>query len=137
MPLPNLIHPVNIIVDRLDVSSTVMDDDFREPVSQGARIASVTVPGQVRWGKAEGLKGQPAGPSYEYSGYVTFRKTDLDALSFMIKEGDRLKNLGSTATDVYVVGLQWLGHYPDQAGPSLLRAYFHDRRPAKLPGSFP
>jgi hypothetical protein len=36
-----------------------------------------------------------------------------------------------TELDVYVTKLRYEGHYPDQHGPGLVKAFFNDRAPER------
>ena len=44
---------------------------------------------------------------------------------------DRFKKIGSVDTDVFITRLEFQGHYPDQGGPTLVKAHFTDRQPSK------
>jgi len=131
VPIPNLIHPVPIRVQRENKSSTFVDDDFREPVQQAARLTEFTVGGQVLWGRASSVKPGRGGPQEEYDGYVLFRYVDLETLGQEIKRGDRFALIGKIQTDVYVIYLQPCAHYGDQLGATMVKAYFKDRTPSR------
>jgi len=60
-----------------------------------------------------------------------FRKVDLDAAGLVLQREDRFAKMGHVETDVYVISIEWQGHYPDQGGPSLLKAHFEDRGPSR------
>jgi hypothetical protein len=129
--IPNLLHPVPISVEKIDRASTYYDPDAREPIQQAARATTVVVQGQVNWGTQKGLEPAKAGPREGATGYVLFRRVDLDAAGVTLEDNDRFAKLGDVETDVYVDRLEWEGHYPDQGGPTLVKAYFSDRQPAK------
>lgn len=131
MTVPNLLHPVPISVEKIDRASTYYDPDAREPIMQAARKTIVVVPGQVNWGTQKGLEPQKAGPREGATGYVLFRHTDLTAAGLTLEDNDRFAKLGNVETDVYIDRLEHEGHYPDQGGPTLVKAYFSDRAPAK------
>lgn len=131
MTVPNLIHPVPCVIEKINRGATHMDEDAREPITQAARDATVTVPGQVNWGTQMGLEPQKAGPREGAAGYVLFRRVDLAAASITLEDNDRFAKLGDVETDVYIDRLEWQGHYPGAGGPTLVKAYFVDRRPAK------
>ncbi|KKN79938.1 hypothetical protein LCGC14_0334460 [marine sediment metagenome] len=131
MPNPNLIHPVPVQIQQIDRSETFMDPDAREPIQHAARTVTVTVQGQPRW-NSQLLKGHDRGGSTETSlGYVLFRLSDLNAQSVVLQVNDRFKKIGSVNTDVFIVRLEFQGHYPDQDGPTLVKAHFEDRQPSK------
>jgi hypothetical protein len=122
-------------VSRLNKAATLYDEDTREPIQQAEHYSSVTVPGQVSWVDTSKMEPTKGGIIQNAQGYVLFRKVDLDALSFMIQINDRITKMGHVDADVYVERIEWLGHYPDQIGPSLVKAFFSDRLPAKQPGA--
>ena len=131
MPLPRLLHPVDIHVEKIDRAATAYDHDAREPIVQAARKTIVVVPGQVNWGTQKGLEPSKAGPREGASGYVLFRHTDLTVAGLTLEDNDRFAKLGNVDTDLYVDRLEHTAHYGDQGGPTLVKAYFSDRAPAK------
>ena len=64
-------------------------------------------------------------------GYVLFRRIDLDTAGITLQRQDRFSKLGHVETDVYIVRLEHTAHYPDQGGPTLVKAYFEDRGPSR------
>jgi hypothetical protein len=136
---PNLIHPVDVEVEKLSRSTTIVDDDFREPIQQGDRSLRVTVPGQPKWLFDDKNIPSKLGSDSEADGYVLFRTQDLRAADggagITIDQGDRFISLGTAPNkrdiDVYVIQVQPAGHYDDQGGPSLIRAFFKDRHPSR------
>lgn len=131
MVLPNLIHPIAIVIEQITTGGTIYDPDTREPIQQAARAARVTCPGQVSWTLDKSYRPEPQGPQEESIGYIMFRYADLNALGITIKREDRFAKMGWQDTDVYVTKVQPMGHYPDQNGASLVRCYFKDRQPSK------
>ena len=131
MPLPNLIHPVPVIIEQLDEGETYYDEDAREPIQDGARPVQVTLQGQVEWRSQKNAQQTRAGVVEGADGYVLFRLIDLAAAGITIDREDRFARIGGIDTDVYVHRLEWVGHYPEFGGPTLLKAYFEDRGPAR------
>jgi hypothetical protein len=131
MPVPNLIHPVPIIVEQLGTSDTLMDNDIREPIQQSVRAASKTVQGQVNWDESDGLRMAAGGNMPSSSGYVLFRFVDLDAKSIILKVNDRLLKIGHAVTNVYITRFKLVGHYPDTGGATMVKAFFDDRTPSR------
>ncbi len=132
MPVPNLLHPVPIIVEQIDHASTLWDEDARESVQQASRSTPVTLQGQVKWGAVEEVEMERQGVAEGADGYVLFRKIDLDALGITLAPNDRFTAIAHVETDVYILKLQPMGHYTDQGGHTLVRAWFEDRTPAKV-----
>lgn len=131
MAIPNLIHPVPIVIRQIDESETIYDDDMREPVQQTVRGASVTVNGQVKWGMEKSFTSTARGAEEGSDGYVLFRYVDLAAAGITLKREDRFLKLGNVDVDVYVKALRPEGHYSDQGGPTLVKAFFADRQPSR------
>ncbi len=131
MPLPLLIHPVDIVIETLSTQTTVYDDDFREAIQQAERGVAVTVPGQVKWADEEGMTVTRGGIQQSANGYVLFRYVDLQGLSIELRENDRIISMGHVQTNVYIVGTTPMGHYGDQNGPALIKAHFADRAPSR------
>lgn len=131
MPIPNLLHPVPIVLQQLDTSNTVYDDDYREPVQQASRVSNTTLSGQVKWIHDDAMAHSRGGVRGDESGYVLFRYTDLAAASVTLRQNDRFITIGGVETDVYITRVRPMGHYPDQGGPTMVRAYFRDRQPSR------
>jgi len=129
--LPRLIHPIDVTIEKIVKASTYYDEDAREPIQQAARAVPVVVKGQPKWTRQFGLDMEKGGARETAAGYVLFRKVDLDAVSVTLEDNDRITKMGHVECDVYVIRLEWTGHYPDQDGPSMVKAHFTDRRPSK------
>lgn len=131
MVLPNLIHPIPIQVSQLDTSGTLYDDEAREPIQQATHSSVVTLPGQVKYGSSREASFHLGGIRENERGYVLFRQVDLDAQSVTLKINDRIVKIGQIDQNADITRLEPMGHYPDQSGASLIRAYFSDRAPSK------
>jgi hypothetical protein len=131
MPQPNLLHPVPVVLEQLSEADTYYDEDAREPIQDGARPVQVTVQGQVDWRAQKDLALLRGGNLENASGYVLFRVVDLAALGITLEPEDRFAQIGGIDTDVYIHRLEWVGHYPDAGGPTMVKAYFWDRAPAR------
>ncbi len=134
--LPNLLHPVPIQIRQIRRSATVVDPDYREPVQQAKLGPTITAPGQMKWTIDERLRTTLTGPEQEAEGYILFRRVDLRARGITeLAQNDRIVAVGAGANarlvDLYIVGLRFEGHYPDQGGASLVKAFFKDRQPGK------
>lgn len=134
--LPNLIHPVPIQLRQMQRASTRVDPDYREPVQQAKLGPIVSAPGQVKWTIDERLRATLTGAEQEAEGYILFRRVDLRARGVTeLAQNDRIIAVGAganaRAVDLYIVGLRFEGHYPDQGGAALVKAFFKDRQPSK------
>lgn len=134
--LPNLIHPLPTYVQSVETGETIQDEGYNEPVQNVAYSETWTIPGSWKWTASDSLRMQETGAQESTSGYVLMRTRDLRAAGKTIKRGDRIIGYGAGAgkidLDVYVTGLQYMGHYPDQQGPALVRVYFKDRQPERV-----
>lgn len=131
MPAPRLIHPVPVTIHQIDKGATLYDEDAREPIQAAARFASKTLDGQVKWFDQFNEKNTRVGTIEEAAGYVLFRQIDLTAQSIVLQNEDRISRIGTRDTDVYITRLLPVGHYPDQGGHTMVKAYFGDRQPSK------
>ena len=131
MPVPTLIHPVPVKLRQISRSTTFYDDDAREPIQHATRLATKTIQGQVSWKSQFDIGHNKAGTVLNASGYVLFRKIDLDAQSIVLQDNDRIIQIGTRDTDVYINKLVPTGHYPDIGGHTMIKAFFADRAPSK------
>lgn len=131
MPLPNLLHPVPVVIRQIDKANTHYDSDFREPVQRVARRNNVTLPGQIAWANDKRVQYTRGGNRYDADGYVLFRYVDLNAAGITLAVDDRFITLGGLAVNVYIKHFQPMGHYTDAGGPTLVKAFFGDKDPAK------
>lgn len=134
--LPRLLHPVAVQIEQIARASTIVDADYREPVQQAIRSPRITCPGQVNWSMDDRVRASLIGAERESEGYVLFRRCDLRALGIAeLKQNDRIVAIGAGANarpvDLYIIGLRFEGHYPDQGGAALVKAFFKDRNPSK------
>lgn len=131
MPLPRLLHPINITVQQIDRETTIYDEETREPVQKVQRNSDTVIPGQVLFGKQKDMIPSPGGVREEAEGYVLFRYADLKRLNMKLALNDRIIKIGHLDFDVYIIKLMPMGHYGDQNGPSLVRAYFASRESSR------
>jgi hypothetical protein len=139
MPKVRLLHPVVVFLRKADRENTaLMDDALHEPVGQVRRAQKpIKLRAQIKDGKTEDARPSFGGVVMESDGYLLFLLKDLNRDHIMIEIGDRVVQIGEGAnareTDLYVVKLQHLGHYPG-SGPNLLKAFFEDRHPSRQRG---
>lgn len=129
MPLPNLVHPVSVTIQKSDKSNSVFDTDAREPI-RVVRRTSVTISAQVSMRRTSPDPSVGGLLSERVGGYLIARVIDLNALSYSPTIGDKITNIGHRTVDLYLSQVEDLGHYPGQNGATLLKIYFEDRRPA-------
>lgn len=127
---PRLLHPVLVTLEQSSISNTLYDEDAREPMQQSAYSTPVTIQGQVQYGSSREQSFRFGGIREEESGYVLFRKLDLDGNSITLKINDRITNIGNIEHDCYITRLEPLGHY-SAFGNTMVKAYFSDRQPGK------
>ena len=131
MPLPRLIHPVPILIRLSDDDETFFDDDAREPVQKMARKPTVQLDGQVRWPRSVDPDPVNAGDVKDSRGYILFRQKDIDDAGVVLSKGDNIIKIGKLDSNEYINEFEPLGHYPDQGGHTLLKAYYAGRAPSR------
>lgn len=132
MPIPNLLHPARITLRQKALATTAMDDDAREPIQVVERDAAVTVMGQPAF-RSLGMVAAygVGGVQINTDGYVLFRYVDLNAAGITLQHGDRITNIGHLTVDLYIERLEPTAPYPDQDGPTMVKAHCRDRTPAR------
>ena len=131
MVLPNLLHPIPIVIEQWVAATTIFDEETREPIQQSARAARETVMGQVSWVVKDKVIITEGGTRLSADGYILFRYVDLQAKSLVLKKQDAIKKIGWQDTNVFIIALKPTGHYPDQSGATMVKAYFNDRVPSR------
>ncbi len=130
--LLDLIMPVPVVIEPVDKTIMVMDDDAREPVHGATSSEQVTIQAQVSWTIASSPMQQISGTREDYQGYIVVREADLALLGKTIKRGDRIVQIGSlTYQNLFVLGNEPIGHWSDLGGHSFRRFYFSDREPGR------
>jgi len=128
---------VDVTLVQLNKGDTVFDDEAREPLQQSERDAAITLKGQPKFLSSTDITANLGGPLESSSGYVVFRKTDLDNAPsgpIVLQNNDRITQIGHIEFDVYIMRIEPFANYPDTQGPSLFKAWFADREPGKQPG---
>ena len=118
---PRLIHPVDVTIERYKRGESVQDPDAREPIKGGEVYeASYTIPAQVEWKRTESFVSlERTGARLESDGHLTFLIEDLDAAGFRPQYGDKVTRIASEVVELYIIGGELSGHYPDMGGPTL------------------
>lgn len=127
MSVPNLLHPVKITLQRRDVSNTLFDEDMREPIGQTSYYENDIIWGQVSWENKDNVYVDEKGTRLVAIGYVLFRYVDLESAGITLKFQDKIIKIGRHEEELYIIKTKPMGHYSDQDGASLIRAYFVDR----------
>jgi hypothetical protein len=120
---------VPVEIEQANKPNTSYRDDAREPVRKLSRDATVTLSAQVKWKKSVDPRGTFEGVSEDSDGYLLFRYFDLTAAGVELKRGDKIIKIARITYELFITQLMPAGHYPDQSGPSLLKAFFADRNP--------
>lgn len=148
MVLPNLIHPVSCTLKINNRAGTRMDPDTREPIQRIAYKGEITLPGQVTNSiRKKDVDMERGGRNERETGYVLFRTIDLDEQLKTIGSSyeewangsngavnDRILRVGNQSLNAYITRLEPIGHYSDQGGATLVRAFYTDRAPARKTG---
>lgn len=129
MPVPNLLNPVNVVIEPGAPAVTRFDEDAREPVRTLKKGPPISLFAQVEWAITS-PRAFAAGPVQGATGYLVVRKVDIDAIPYSPRRGDKVTVIGNQTTDLYLSHVAPTGHYTDAGGTTLFRLYFEDRRPA-------
>ena len=129
MVRPNLIHPVNVQIEQGDKANTKFDENAREPVRKMTLISAITLSAQVKWKNTDNPQPEFQGVTEDSNGYLLFRFFDLTKAGVTLARGDKIIKIARATYELFITQLIPAGHYPDQNGPSLLKAFFADRNP--------
>lgn len=140
MNLPNLQHPVSVVISQIQRGVAEQDPDYRELVQsiKGApeRAADIVCVGQVKWTESTSLVVTRLGEQTEADGYVLFRYVDLRAVGITnLHLNDIIKSMGSGANKqsnyLFIVKLEPCVHIPTFGGATMVKAWFKDRDPSR------
>ena len=142
MTQPNLIHPIDCVIEPIDKANSQRDSQAREPIltirsggnkaEANARLPQVEIEAQVSWKQQEFPDPERAGAVLTFDGYILVRHADLATAGWTPKRGDRVVQLGhQTGLNVYLEHFKSMGHYPDQNGAALLKCFWSDKAPAE------
>lgn len=132
MTTPNLLFPADTTIETIDKGSTAYDSEAREPIG-GVQRTTVAVKAQRRYASVgEDGGAEPTtnslGSQNNIRGRYVFRMIDLSNANYTVKRGDKVVDHGGEACEHYITHTEGRAHY--ESGPTLLFAYFSDRRPA-------
>lgn len=134
---PNLLHPIPVYLSRVEKDFTALQDaNLHEPIGQVKRPQAPTkLYAQISWGMDKRISQGEGGALLDSDGYLLFRTSDLRDKYITLQIGDRIAQIGEEKAkqnvDLYLIAFKWMGHYPDQQGASLVKAYFEDRSPSR------
>ncbi len=140
--LPRLLHITKIYIRQKNTSNTLYDNNAREPIGRMARDTYVELDGQVRW-NSQKVFVQSSGIVENTDGYVLFRTYDLNKAGVTLNQGDEIYRMGTGRArldfdtkqgnhpQLYICGFDFRGHYADQGGHSLVKAWFKEKSPAR------
>lgn len=131
MPIPNLLHPIQITIEQWNVGDTLYDEYTREPIQQASRASYVTIQGQVSWNIKDEVVMGAGGAVLNAEGYILFRYVDLQSKGVVLKRQDAIKKIGWQDVNMYIVAFKPMGHYADNNGATLLKVFFGDRAPSR------
>lgn len=132
MPLPNLIHPIEVEIEPADKANALYDRDAREPVRSVARAATIVLEAQVEYRDPGDPRWQAMGIHESVTGYLLFRVLDLEAAGYTPGPtgGDRIVRIGHRTASLFTLQRKDAGHYGSEDGSTLVLVYFGDRRPS-------
>lgn len=130
MPVPRLLHPINVTIRPISKATTIYDEDAREPIGTATHTTAIVVPAQIKWRVPTEPSWDAIGAVEDVRGYILMLWSWLTSHSYTPKRGDEITAIGSRSYLLYFTQLDDLVHYPNLNGPAFRRAYFGDRRPA-------
>lgn len=138
--IPNLIHPIDVTIERLTRSEMVMDLQAREPY-HGARSSTTqtfVLPAQIKWSAKDDDQPQEGGVREVSNGYILCRILDMETVMGVgerLKRGDRIVTIGNISDlDLYVVREEPIAHLQQTTGASMIKYHFEDRHPVRQVG---
>lgn len=138
MPAPRLIHPVPIWVKKIDRDFTpISDPNLHEFIGQVRRERKVKLYAQIGQPSVT-PKASSGGILETEAGYILVLTAALRNADVALERGDQIVQIGegpaARQTDLYITRLEWLGHYNQASGHTMLKAYFADRQPSRQQG---
>ena len=131
--IPRLLHITQIYIRQKNTSKTPYDHNAREPIGKPMTDDAIQLDGQVMWKNQRVYIGS-TGVIENTSGYVLFRQKDLTAKNVELQQGDNIVQMGNSegimTVNLYINGFDYRGHYADQGGHTLVKAWFKEKQPA-------
>ena len=111
--IPRLIHPIQVLVEQVDVEATEVDPDFRESRSmQGATFQPGTcLAAQIRWGAKDEYRRSLGGDEYKADGHFTFLVDELARVGLTLHKGDRVSSVADQTMRYRITEIRPAGHY--------------------------
>lgn len=140
MPNPRLLHKTPVYIRQIDRKFTARyDHNLKEPIGQVARPqAPLRLIAQVHIGPTDRPSATTGGVVKDSKGYMLFRTADLRSADVTLDRGDQVVQIGDKpndrAVDYYIIHFDWKGHYAQHGGPTLVKAFFSDRKPSRQKG---
>lgn len=138
MPVPRLLHPIEVWIKQINKGATVTRSRAKEPVRQASRASTFHIAAQIRRVSSDDPRAEAAGIREGESGYVIFLERELIARGITLNRGDNIVQIGEGAraevVNLYITRIPPHGYYPKQRGPTLQQAYFSDRQPTRSSG---
>jgi len=129
---PSLLHPIPVKIAIRRQDETLWDTDAREPIGNVATDPVVPLVAQVSWKTADTIS-DIQGNVERMDGYLLFLRKDLISKGVMVDAGDRIVSIGEGDGEVLMSSWVWRiqrrGHYPNQGGWTILKAWFKDKKP--------
>jgi len=119
MAIPKRMNLVSVKLRRYEKTSTIMDDDFSEPVSQQVLTVGDTVKAQVVYGFQEELIPSYGGDKTKVKGHLTLRRSDIVT---SLQKGDRITEIAGESYNYEIDEVRNSGHL--RGGPNLIMAFF-------------
>lgn len=114
---PSLVHAVDVVLQRLDKTTTIYDPIYREPISESGPTykAAETVLAQIKWRSREDIVPTPGGNDDVTDGYILMLDEDVQALvDGPFKVSDKILSIDGrdySNDPLFIVEPMRAGHY--------------------------
>lgn len=126
---PRLLNPTKATIAQKNETKTQYDHLRRTPINVVAKDVSFDIDCQVKWNTQIGDFANPdikqEGADEREMGYIMVRTKDLNALSKVLRRGDRILKLGNQDVLFFILRVDFGSHYGGEF--KLLRVSFGDR----------
>lgn len=117
---PKLIHWVNVVIAKIDRSTTTYDADFDEPVGNVVYLTAKTIKAQIKYFQMKRVEATAAGFEQRGDGYILIDIDDEDKVDLLAK----ITKIGDDTLELYVREIAPAAHYE---GANFRRVYFESR----------
>ena len=126
MVQPRLIHPIDVVIQKINRTETEWDPDFEEPTGDSVIQYDdpMTLKGQVNYTTVSQISTGGATWLKDSLGRIVFRKKDLAEAGIELELMDKIISIDDQEVEYYVLEARPQGHYRHS---TLVYAFFGDK----------